>query len=159
MTWSTIWTAVDALGTWATALIAFGGILFVNKQLTQVERTIRGDVHERLTAGSIEILKLLAEHTESYPYFYEGKSLTSDDSNRVFVLYAAEIFANYMENVLNQADNMTNEDQLVWRRFIIDTLKMAPAVRDFLLERRHWYSPKLIRLVEDIKKGNISAYD
>jgi hypothetical protein len=99
------------------------------------------------------------EHTESYPYFYEGKPLTPDDPNKVFVLCAAEIFANYMESVLNQVDNMTDEDRIVWRRFIIDTLKLAPVVRNFRLERRHWYSPKLIRLVEDIEKGDIFAYE
>ena len=99
------WVAVEACGTWATALVALGGIFFVRKQLKQVERTIRGDVHERLTTESIEILKFLATNPESYSYFYEGKPLTNDDPNRVFVLYAAEITANYMEHVINQKGN------------------------------------------------------
>jgi hypothetical protein len=77
-----IWAAVEACGTCVTALTALVGIIFVTRQLKQVERTIRGDVSERLTAGSIEILKLLAAKPESYPYFYNEKPLTQDDQNR-----------------------------------------------------------------------------
>ena len=95
------WAAVEALGTWATAFIAGGGLFFVRRQLKQVERTIRGAVHERLTAESIDILKFLATNPESYAYFYEGQSLTTDDPKRVFVLYAAEMTANYVEYVIN----------------------------------------------------------
>jgi hypothetical protein len=69
------WSAVEAVGTWATALVAVGGIIFVRRQLQQVERTIRGDTHERLTTESFEVLKFLASEPKSYPYFYEGKNL------------------------------------------------------------------------------------
>jgi hypothetical protein len=131
---------------------------FVRQQLKQVERTIRGDVHERLTAGSVEILKLLATKPESYAYFYEGKSLKDDDPNREFILYSAEIFANYMENVVNQEYNMDKADRRVWIRFIVDTCKMAPVVREFLLDRQEWYSRKLITIVEDVQKGDVSFY-
>jgi hypothetical protein len=62
MNWADVnWTSVEALATCATALIALGGVFFVTRQLKQVERTIRGDVSERLTSQSIDILKLLAD--------------------------------------------------------------------------------------------------
>jgi len=152
------WAAVEALGTWATAIVAGGGLLFVRLQLKQVERTIRGDVHERLTTESIEILKFLATNPESYSYFYEGKLLTKDDPNRVFVLYAAEITANYMEHVINQKGNMSEQDRKVWDHFVVDTCKLAPIVRTFLLERKEWYSPELIGIVEDVQKRAASTH-
>jgi hypothetical protein len=157
MNWANVnWTAVEALATCATAIIAAGGIFFVLQQLKQVERTIRGDAHERLTTGSIEILKLLAGNPESYAYFYEGKPLTHDDPNRVFVLYVAEIFANYMENVINQKENMGKRDGAVWNRFVVDTCKMAPVVRTFLIERKEWYSPELVGIAEGVPTSDKS---
>jgi hypothetical protein len=152
------WAAVEACGTWATAVVALGGIFFVREQLKQVERTIRGDVHERLTAESIEILKFLATHPESYAYFYEKKSLKTDDPDRAFVLYAAEILANYMENVITQRENMSERDRKVWDHFVVDTSKLAPVVRTVLLEHREWYSPELVKIAEDIQKRAASTH-
>jgi hypothetical protein len=64
----------------------------------------------------------------------------------------AEIFANYMEYVMNQLENMSKQDIKIWTRFIVDTCKMAPVVRAFLIERKEWYSPHLIRIAEDAQK-------
>jgi hypothetical protein len=140
------WTAVEAIGVWATAAIALGGAIFVWRQLQQVERTIRGDTHERLTTESFEVLKFLASDPESYPYFYERKTPNEDDPHRHFILYAAEMITNYLEHVVSQKDDMSAADWRVWERVIIDTFQKSPAVRDHLRSLQDWYSAELLRL-------------
>ena len=126
--------------------------MFVRRQLQQVERTIRGDTHERLTAESFEVLKFMASNPQSYPYFYEGKHLAERSEDRIFVLYATELLANYMEHVIHQRPNMSTEDWKVWDRFINDTLTLAPVVRSFLRQRKEWYSAELVAIYERIER-------
>jgi hypothetical protein len=146
------WGAIEAIGTWATALVALGGIFFVRRQLQQFEPTIWGDTHERLTTESFEILKVLASKPESYPYFYEGKKLETGSQQRVFILCAAEMLANYLEHVINQRPNMSAADWKVWNRFLTDTLKMGPVVCDLLRERKGWYSEELVQFCEQVER-------
>jgi hypothetical protein len=108
--------------------------------------------------GNHRDLKLLVQKPESYLYFYDGKLLTEDDPNRVFILYMAEIFANYMENVINQAENKSAEDAKTWTRFIVDTCEMAPVVRKLLLERKEGYLPELVRIAEDVQTRGESIH-
>ena len=146
------WSAVEAVGTWATALVAVGGIIFVRRQLQQVERTIRGETHERLTTESFEVLKFLASEPKSYPYFYEGKNLEEGCEIRVFVMYAAELLANYMEHVVAQRANMSDADWKIWNRFLHETLSLAPVVRGFLRSRRGWYSAELVSMSDKVEQ-------
>jgi hypothetical protein len=62
-----------------TMLVALGGIFFVLRQIKQVERTIRGTTHERLTAESFDLLRFLASAPHTYSYFYEEKPLGPND--------------------------------------------------------------------------------
>ena len=140
------WTAIEAIGVWATALIALGGIFFVRRQLRQVERTIRGNTNERLTTESFEIIKFLASRPESYPYFYLGRELGEDDENRDFVLYAAEMITNYLEHVVAQKEDMSARDWKTWEHFVIEQLQMSPVIREHLRDNKDWYSPELMQL-------------
>jgi hypothetical protein len=63
---------IQAIASLATMLVAAGGICFVSRQIKQVERSIRSNTNERLTGESLEILRFLAEHPETYDYFYNG---------------------------------------------------------------------------------------
>jgi hypothetical protein len=122
------WAAVEALATCGTAIAAILGVFFVTQQLKQVERTIRGNVQERLAAESFDILQFLASHPESYPYFYEGKQLDDATPNRIFILYAAEIIANYTEYVVRQSENMRPDEWRIWERFVINTCERSVCV-------------------------------
>jgi hypothetical protein len=142
------WEAIEALGTWATAVAAAVGFIFIQRQISQAERTIRGSTHERLTAESFEVLRFLASVPNSYAYFYEGKELGETDTNREFILYATEALANYVEHVVAEKPNMTDVDWRVWSRFIDDTFRRAPVVRKHVEQHCKWYSPELLEMIK-----------
>ncbi len=142
--WAEIVEAIAAAGTMA---VAFGGIFFVLRQIKQVERTIRGTTHERLTAESFELLRFLASAPHTYAYFYEGKPLGPDDEHREFILYATEAIVNYLDHVIAQKPNMNAEDWKVWKQFIEDTCRRAPVVRAHLEKHGAWYGPELITML------------
>jgi hypothetical protein len=124
--WHDFTDIVQAVSSVATAIIAGVGVYFVTKQLRQVERTIRGTTHERLTGESLEILRFLAEHPETYSYFYDGKTLEENNPDRVIILYSAEIICNYIEHVCLQRPNMTAGDWNVWRIFCRGYVPQCP---------------------------------
>jgi hypothetical protein len=62
-------------------------------------------VQERLAAESFDILQFLASHPESY-LFLRRKQLDETTPNRIFIVYAAEVIANYIERVMGQSENM-----------------------------------------------------
>jgi hypothetical protein len=80
---------IQAIAGLATMVVAAGGICFVWWQMKQVERSIRSNTNERLTGESLEILRFLAEHPETYDYFYNGKEPTGDVDN--MLKYATEM--------------------------------------------------------------------
>ena len=143
--WAEIVEAIAAAG---TMLVAIGGIFFVLRQIKQVERTIRGTTHERLTAESFELLRFLASVPDTYAYFYEGKPLGADDENREFILYATEALVNYMDHVIAEKPNMNAKDWIVWKRFVEDTCRRAPVVRAHLNQNGAWYSPELTAILD-----------
>lgn len=139
---------VEAFGTWATAAAAVTGFVFLQRQISQAERTIRGTSHERLTAESFEVLRFLASVPRTYRYFYEGKELDAHEEHREFILYATEALANYVEHVVTEKPNMTAADWKVWQRFLEDTFRRAPVVRKHLERHSHWYSPELLQIAD-----------
>jgi hypothetical protein len=141
--------AVQAITAIATLFIAVGGIFLVLRQLRQVERTIQGTTHERLTAESFEVLQFLASIPNSYPYFYNGKPLDKTDENFETLRYATEFLTNYLEHVVLQRGNMKDEDWPFWRDFVIDTLHSSPAVLDYLRTYWRWYADDLIQLARE----------
>ena len=143
---------VQSVAAIATVAVATAGILYVVRQIKQVERTIVGATYERLTAESIEILRFLAEEPASYPYFYEGKELEENSPHRVFVLYAVEAIANYLEHVCLQSINMTKGDWRVWDDFLVDTLRNSPTIRNHLKRRKNWYMEFLVEVSERVSK-------
>lgn len=138
---------IEAFGTWATAVSAVVGFVFVQRQIGQAERTIRGTTHERLTAESFEVLRFLASVPRTYQYFYQGKDLDVDEENREFILYATEALANYVEHVVAEKPNMAEADWKIWQRFLRDTFERAPVVRKHLERHSNWYSPELLEIV------------
>jgi hypothetical protein len=139
---------IQAIASLATMVVAAGGICFVLRQIKQVERSIRSNTNERLTGESLEILRFLAEHPETYDYFYNGKEPTGDADN--MLKYATEMIVNYMEHVVLQKETLPEDVQKSWDVFVQDTYSRSPLVREHLRQFRNWYQPSLLKMVENV---------
>jgi hypothetical protein len=144
--WAEILQAISSGG---TLLVAIAGITFVVWQIRQVDRSVRSNTHERLTNESLDILRFLADHPSTYDYFYGGKPIPAQDDNTL--KYATEMIANYLEHVVMQMETLPTEMQKTWRSFVRDQYARSPIIRDHLFRFREWYSPKLLKMVEDVK--------
>jgi hypothetical protein len=138
-----------AYAAWAMVFVTAIGLTFVGWQVRQAERNIRASTSERLSAQSFDVIRFLAQYPESHDYFYGGKPLDKSEPNYRFMLYAAEILTNYIENVVAQLPNMDDELKVRWKCFVEDTYKMSPAVQGHLREFGRWYDARLIKLLKD----------
>jgi hypothetical protein len=143
--WAEILQAIASVG---TLLVAAGGICFVLRQIKQVEHSIQSNTNERLTNESLEILRFLAEHPETYDYFYNGKEPMGDVNN--MLKYATEMIVNYMEHVVLQKETLPEDVQRSWDVFVQDTYARSPLVREHLRQFRNWYQPSLLKMVENV---------
>ena len=106
-----------------------------------------------LTALSYDVLNLMESKPQLYEYFYEGKSLTEGDPNRVSVLLCAEMIANYCDNAIQQAGSMSDDVWESWRRYIVQQYQISPAFREFVRMRRDWYSSELVQVFEHAERS------
>jgi hypothetical protein len=108
-----------------------------------------------LTGESLEILRFLAEHPETYDYFYNGKAAIGEEDNTV--RYATEMIVNYMEHVVLQMDSLPRDAQKSWNDFVVDTYSRSPVIRAHLKGFKEWYSPALLAMVENVQPRSPST--
>jgi hypothetical protein len=65
------------------------------------------------------------------------------------MLYAAEALANFMEQLVLQQLNLPKKQWQVWRRFICSSFEGSSALQEFFRHHRTWYSPELLRIIDE----------
>ncbi len=148
-TWADVTMAVAAVGSLVVTAV---GLYAVYIQIKKVREAVWGETNGRLCDQSLELLRFLAEKPETYDYFYGGKELEEDHPNRVFILYASEAIANFLEHLALQRGNLPGQQWDTWRRFIRSTYDGSPAVRDFFKRHREWYSDELLSILDTCGK-------
>lgn len=120
-------------------------------QIRKVRDALWSDTHSRLTEQSLELIKFLAEKPETYDYFYNSKFLQDDAPDRIFVLYAAEALANFMEHLSLQKKSLPLSQWLVWDRYIRGACIDSIVLRHFIDDHRSWYSPELLSIIDGLQ--------
>jgi hypothetical protein len=145
-TWTDVVAALTGVG---SLLITTIGLIFVYVQIRKLRQGLWSDTQSRLCDQSLELIRFLAEKPETYDYFYQGKPLAEDEPNRVFIFYAAEALANFMEHLVLQKRNLPEQQWQVWHRFICSTYEGSSALQEFFLHHRTWYSPELLAIIDE----------
>jgi hypothetical protein len=148
--WADVTMAVAAVG---SLLVTAIGLIALYIQIKKLRDAIWGDTNGRLCEQSFELLKFLAEKPETYDYFYVGKPLEDDHPNKVFILYACEAMANFLEHVVLQRGNLPKHQWVAWSRYIRSTYEASPAIREFIEINRDWYSDDLIKLIAEYNQN------
>jgi hypothetical protein len=144
--WAEIIMALAAVGSFFVTAI---GLIFLYIQLKKLSESSWSDTQTRLQEQSLQLIRFLAEKPESYDYFYNNKPLAETDPNRIYILYAAEALANFIEHVVLQQNNMPNQQWLVWERFIRNTYEGCSVLQEFFRLRRNWYSQNILSIIDD----------
>ncbi|MBS1583062.1 MAG: hypothetical protein JST66_12760 [Bacteroidetes bacterium] len=135
-----------------TLSITVIGLYAAYVQLKRIKETLWSNTHSTLCDQSFELLKFLSSTPASYGHFYDQKPLDLvEGHDRVIILYQAEALSNFMEHLILQRHNLPAEQWAVWNRYIYSSLKASVVVRNFIHDKREWYSPELLAIVDECK--------
>ena len=133
----------------ATLIVAVVGLSATYWQLVKVKESGWSAVHSTLCDQSFELIKLCMERPSLYDYFYHGKIMTDEETDKVRVYLVSEAFANFMEQLILQKGSLPEAQWKVWERFVKSTLESSSIVGDFILDHNGWYSEDLVKVVDN----------
>ena len=93
----------------ASLLVTLIGLYVVYIQIRKIRETIWSNTHSKLCDQSFELLRFFSENPKTYDYFYNKKILVQDEPDRIFILYATEALANFMEHLMLQKENLPDK--------------------------------------------------
>jgi hypothetical protein len=125
-------------------------LLFVLRQIRQINWNISSSTHQRITTESFEILKFLSGIPETYEYFYSSKPPPEELNEKL--KYATEMVSNYLEHVLLQEEYLPEEVRENWHSYVEEICKTAPIVRAHVKKYRTQYTEILLGIITDIEK-------
>lgn len=162
------WNASGAGGTWAGALVALVGFVFVFLQLTRETREIQNQTKWQVYSNGLTTLNVFVDHPELRCYFYGDEFPVPEDpvlKDQVFA--AAEMLADHWESTMLSDDALNSEVDALWRIYMLGIYCRSPALREFLKNENegYRYSDKFKNMFENFdclkikqfKAGGINA--
>lgn len=134
------WNASGAGGTWAGALVALVGFVFVFLQLTRETREIQNQTKWQVYSNGLTTLNVFVDHPELRCYFYGDEFPVPEDpvlKDQVFA--AAEMLADHWESTMLSDDALNSEVDALWRIYMLGIYCRSPALREFLKNENEGY--------------------
>lgn len=130
---STEWEMYTALGTCSLVAVTAAGFLFLAKQIRDNRTALETQARSQIYRLSFETYKLLVDHPDLRPYFYEDKSLDGlSESERQRLLAAAELFTDYFEGIFLARASLDEETVSLWRDYMRSLHGTSSAIRRFI---------------------------
>ncbi|MEP6676466.1 MAG: hypothetical protein ABJA78_14995 [Ferruginibacter sp.] len=130
-------------------LITLVGLYALYFQIKKIRESAWSNTHSKLCDQSFELLRFFSANPKTYDYFYNKKELDEKEPDRIFILYATEALANFMEHLVLQKESLPVKQWEVWKRFIYTTFEASLIIRSFIMEHKEWYSSGLIAIAEE----------
>ena len=64
------------------------------------------------------------------------------------VMSVADYYCLYLEQITTQKENIGQEERASWMKYAHDIYHNSPVLRDYLKDKRHWYSNKFWEVIE-----------
>jgi hypothetical protein len=146
ISWVNILNSIVSLG---GLFIAFSGFILIYKQLSKLNSTLINDAQGRLFVQNGEIRKLLVEKPYMRKYFFNSEKISTDHDNYSEVRTLAEMYANYMEHLVLQENNVNPNDWGLWTGIIRDIYSTSPILQEVITEKPKWFSHSLHKAINN----------
>ncbi|OHE85680.1 MAG: hypothetical protein A2579_03975 [Lysobacterales bacterium RIFOXYD1_FULL_69_11] len=132
------WAAVSGIAESLSALFVLFGFWFVVRQL-------RSSSVEHLYCRMHDIHRMFIEHPELRTYFYENTALPSNDPELVVRIHAAaELLADFFQQVFLELDLLPKNAALGWRLYMTDVLDRSQVLQSYVNRHRSWYPSNFV---------------
>jgi len=121
------------------------------KQSRHAARATLASVYQAMNDNMLQINRLFIDRPLLRPYFYGEQELTDESpEERERVEATAELFTNFIDNVLTQMPLLPGNLAEPWRAYFRSVTTSSPVLREFWKRRRAWYSEEMRALLDPL---------
>ena len=132
-------------------LVLFGSLVILGLQVRQGARATLASVYQAMNDNMLQINRLFIDRPSLRPYFYGEQELTDESpEERERVEATAELFINFIDNVLTQMPLLPSNLAEPWRTYFSGVITSSPVLREFWQRRREWYSEEMRALLDPL---------
>ena len=134
-----------------TALTAIFAVLFIVRQMHQLDESLRSQVYQGLIDNSLKIDELLMEKPEFRKYVYGEQEIdeTTPDIDRI--MSVMEFMVDVVDNIKAQEAFIPKAEKPGWKHFTEDVLH-SPAAEYFMQKHGLWFSGGVPQVIEEKTK-------
>jgi len=99
--------------------------------LTQRDATL-AVAYQNMAAQMADVTRFFVDNSDLRPYFFGGKALPASPDEHDRVLAVAEMYVNFIDNVLTQSPVLKRAGIAAdWEAYFLDVYRTSPAIREF----------------------------
>ena len=123
----------------------------MTKQSSHGVRATLASVYQAMNDNMLQINRLFVDRPSLRPYFY-GEQELNDESpeERERVDATAELFINFIDNVLTQMPLLPSNLAQPWRTYFAGVTTSSPVLCEFWKRHREWYSEEMRALLDPL---------
>jgi hypothetical protein len=121
------------------------------KQSSHGARATLASVYQAMNDNMLQINRLFVDQPSLRPYFYDELEPTEESpEERERIDAAAELFVNFIDNVLTQMPLLPGHLAQPWRTYFASVATSSPVLRDFWQRHREWYSDEMTAFLDPL---------
>jgi hypothetical protein len=126
-------------------------VVLLGLQVRNGARATLASVYQAMNGDMLQINRLFVDQPLLRPYFYGAKELTDESPDeRERVEATAELFINFIDNVLTQIPLLPSSLAEPWRTYFVGVTTTSPVLRDSWKRRRESYSEEMRKLLDPL---------
>ena len=123
----------------------------MTKQSSHGVQATLASVYQAMNDNMLQINRLFVDRPSLRPYFYAGRELGGESSEeRERVEATAELFVNFIDNVLTQMPLLPSNLAQPWRTYFASVTTSSPVLRESWKAHREWYSEEMRALLDPL---------
>jgi hypothetical protein len=131
--------------------VLFLSVVLLGLQVRNGARATLASVYQAMNDNMLQINRLFIDRPLLRPYFYGEQELTDESpEERERVEATAELFINFIDNVLTQMPLLPGNLAEPWRTYFSSVITGSPVLCDFWKRRREWYSEEMRALLDPL---------
>ncbi len=136
------WQVAESVATVVSALVAIIGVIFVVKQLINLDHDVKGNTRASIYEMAARIKEVFLERPHLRPYFFDGVKIGADDEHYAEAIAMADYFCLYLEVISTQKSTVAECDRKAWCRYAYDVYMSSSLLQDYLADsaKKRWYS-------------------
>jgi hypothetical protein len=139
---------IEAIGTIVSSIVSILGLIFIVKQLKQLNLTLRSHDHGAIFSMAFNLNKMLVDNPEFIPVFLENVTIPATDKNHFKAKAIVIIALDFYEYVFEERENLSVNMNATWLAFMQDIYCTNAMLRQLVYEQEYYLDPEFITFIK-----------